>query len=91
MSEKNKSGRSGKDIIRNPDMNVAEESDRLEVPEKTVNEAKAEEPLEGRSRAKENTAESAAGLTQSEQTALMGLRRVRQRCNESRSSALILC
>ena len=41
VSEKNKSDRSGKDVIRNPDMNVAEESDRLEVPEKAVNEAKA--------------------------------------------------
>ncbi len=58
VSEKNKSDRSGKDVIRNPDMNVAEESDRLEVPEKAVNEAKAKEPLEGRSRAKENTAKT---------------------------------
>ena len=84
MSEKNKSDRSGKDVIRNPDMNVAEESDRLEVPEKTVNEAKAKEPLEGRSRAKENTAESDAGSTQSEQTALTGLRRVRQRAKQDK-------
>jgi len=86
VSEKNKSDRPGKDVIRNPGMNMAEESDRLEVPEKAVNEAKAKEPLEGRSRAKENTTESDAGSTQSEQTALTGLGRVRQRAKQDKQA-----
>ena len=47
--------RSGKAKVRKPDMNAAEESDRPIVPEKAVNEAQAEESLEGRGRTKENT------------------------------------
>ena len=86
MSEKNKADQSGKDLIRNPDVNAAEESDRLEVPEKAANEAKAEEPLEGRSRAKENTAKSDTGSTQSEQTVLTGLERVRQRAKDDKQA-----
>jgi len=84
VSEKNPSDRSGKDKVRTPDVNAAEESDRLEVPRKAANKAKAEESLEGRSRAKENTVESDAGSTQSEPTALMGLDRVRQRAKEDK-------
>jgi RNA-directed DNA polymerase len=63
----------------NPNMHAAEESDWLIVPKKEVNEAKAEEPLEGRGRTKENTIEPDVGSTQSEQTAIPGLERVRQR------------
>lgn len=84
MSEKNESDRSGKTIVRNPGMNMVEESDRLEVPKKTVNKAKAEEPLEGRSRTKENTAKTDAGSTQSEPTVLTGLDRVRQRAKQDK-------
>jgi hypothetical protein len=47
--------RSGKGQARHPDMHAAEKSDRLVVPEKAANDAKAEERLEGRSRGKENT------------------------------------
>ena len=63
----------------NPDVNAAEESDWSIVPEKAANEAQAEEPQEGRGRAKENTNESDVGSTQSEQTAIPGLERVRQK------------
>jgi hypothetical protein len=58
----------------NPDMHAAEESDWLIVPEKEANEANAKEPLEGRSRTKENTIEPDAGSTQSEQTGLLSTR-----------------
>ena len=47
--------RSGKGEARHPDKHAAEESDRLVVPEKAANDAKAEELPEGRSRGKENT------------------------------------
>ena len=47
--------RSGKGKARHPDMHAAEKSDRLVVPEKAANDAKAEERLEGRGRGKENT------------------------------------
>ena len=47
--------RSGKGKARHPDMHAAEQSDRLVVPEKAANDAKAEERLEGRGRGKENT------------------------------------
>jgi hypothetical protein len=67
-SEKNQPDRSGKDEVHNPDMNAAEESDRLEVPEEAANKVKAKESLEGRSRAKENAQQCDAGSTQSEQT-----------------------
>jgi RNA-directed DNA polymerase len=84
VPEKNHSDRSGKDDIRNPDMNVAEESDRLVVPRKVANEAKAEEPLEGRGRTKENTLKPDTGSTQSEQTEVTGLERVRQRAKQDK-------
>ena len=86
MSEKNPTDRSGKDEVRNPDTNGAEESDRLEVPEKAANTAKAEESPEGRSRTKENTNQSDVGSTQSEQTALTGLERVRQRAKQDKQA-----
>ena len=63
----------------NPDMHAAEESDWLIVPEKEANEAQAEEPLEGRGRTKENTIEPNVGSTQSEETAIPGLERVRRK------------
>jgi hypothetical protein len=47
--------RSGNGNAGNPDVNAAEKSDRLVVPEKAANEAKAKELLEGRGRTKENT------------------------------------
>jgi len=68
----------------NPDANAAEESDRHVVPEKAVNDAKAEESLEGRGRTKENTIEPNTGSTQSEQTVLTGLERVRQRAKQDK-------
>jgi biotin carboxyl carrier protein len=46
--DKNTTDRSGKDKVRNPDTNAAEESDRLEVPEKAANKAKAKESSEGK-------------------------------------------
>jgi hypothetical protein len=49
-------------------VNAAKESDRSIVPEKATNEARAEELLEGRGRAKENTMESDTGSTPSEFT-----------------------
>jgi hypothetical protein len=48
-------GRSGNGKAGNPDVNDAEKSDRSIVPEKAANEARAQEPLEGRGRSKENT------------------------------------
>jgi len=45
----------GREKTPKADMNATEESDRLIVPEKVVNEAQAEEPPEGRGRTKENT------------------------------------
>ena len=47
--------RSGKGKARYPDMHAAEKSDRLVVPKKAANDAKAEERHEERSRGKENT------------------------------------
>ena len=47
--------RSGKSQAQQPDMYAAKESDRPIVPMKAANEAKAEELLEGRGWAKENT------------------------------------
>ena len=64
---------------QNPDMPAAEESDRPIVPAKAANEAQAREPSEGRGWTKENTIESNVGSTQSEQTAIPGLERVRQK------------
>ena len=69
---------------RNPDMHAAEESDWLIVPEKATNEAQAKEPPEGRGRTKENTIESDVGSTQSEQTAIPGLERVRRKAKEDK-------
>jgi hypothetical protein len=46
--------RSGNGNAGNLDVNAAEKSDRLIVPEKATNEAKAKESLEGRGRTKEN-------------------------------------
>ncbi len=104
MSEKNQTDWSGKEQVRNPDVNAAEESDRLIVPEKAANEAEAEESEkvtneaeaeespEGRGRAKENTIETGAGLTQSKPTARTGLERVRQRAKvdkQARFTALL--
>jgi RNA-directed DNA polymerase len=88
----NQSDRYGNDESRNPDMNAAEESDRPIVPEKAVNEAQAEELLEGRGRTKENTMESDTGSTPSEPTVLTGLQRVRRTAKEDkhvRFSALL--
>jgi retron-type reverse transcriptase len=65
-------------------VNAAEESDRLIVPEKVTNGAKAEELLEERSRTKENTIEPDTGSTQSEQTVVSGLERVRQRARQDK-------
>jgi group II intron reverse transcriptase/maturase len=65
-------------------MHAAEESDWLIVPEKTANEAQAEEPPEGRGRTKENTIESDVGSTQSEQTAIPGLERVGRKAKEDK-------
>jgi RNA-directed DNA polymerase len=68
----------------NPDMDAAEESDWLIVPEKVANEAKAEESLEGRGRTKENTFEPCTEPTQSEQPVLSGLERVRRRAQQDK-------
>ena len=69
---------------RNPDMDAAEESDWLIVPEKEGNDAQAEEPLEGRGQTKENTHKPDAGSTQSEETAFPGLERVRRKAKEDK-------
>lgn len=92
MSEKEplRPVREGKSL--NPDMHAAEESDWLIVPEKAANEAQAEEPLEGRGRTKENTTEPDTGSTQSEETVIPGLERVRRKAKEDkqlRFSALL--
>jgi group II intron reverse transcriptase/maturase len=86
VSEKNQTDRSGKDEVRSPDTNAAEESDRLEVPEKAANKVKAKESPEGRSRTKENTNQFDVGSTQSEQTSLTGLERVRQRAKQDKQA-----
>lgn len=84
MSEKERlrPGREGKS--HEPDMHAREESDWLIVPEKAANEAQAEESPEGRGRTKENTIESDVGSTQSEQTAIPGLERVRRKAKEDK-------
>jgi RNA-directed DNA polymerase len=69
---------------QNPDMHAAEESDWRIVPEKAANDAQAEERPEGRGQTKENTIESDVGTTQSEQTAIPGLERVRQKARADR-------
>jgi RNA-directed DNA polymerase len=77
---------------QNPDMHAAEESDWRIVPEKAANKAQAEEPPEGRGQTKENTIESDVGTTQSEQTAIPGLERVRQKAKadkQTRFTALL--
>src|SRR3977135_3734099 len=65
-------------------MRAAEESDWLIVPEKAANDAQAEEPLEGRGRTKENTHEPDTGSTQSEETAIPGMERVRRKAKEDK-------
>src|SRR5262245_62947202 len=73
-------------------MNGAEESDWRIVPEKAANEAQAEELPEGRGQTKENTSEPDTGSTQSEETAIPGLERVRQKAKadkQVRFSALL--
>ncbi len=79
MSEKQQRRPVREGKSRNPDMNVVEESDWLIVPKKVANEAQAEELLEGRGQTKENAGQPVAGSTQSEQTAMTGLERVRQK------------
>ena len=58
-------------------MNAVEESDWLIVPEKAVNEAKAEELLEGRGRTKENAGKARHGIDTERTIRVIGLARVR--------------
>lgn len=76
--------RSGKDLIRNPDMHAPEESDRVEVSKKSSNKMEARacemaESLEKRTRAKENMNQTSTDSTQSESAVFPGLERVREK------------
>ena len=67
-------------------MNAVEESDWLIVPEKAVNEAKAEELLEGRGRTKENAGKARHGIDTERTIRVIGLARVRASGNACTSN-----
>lgn len=83
--------RFGKDQIRNPNMDVPEESDRVAVSRKSSNKAEAgaceaAESLERRTRAKENAGRSSTDSTQSGRTVSPGLERVREKAKEEKGA-----
>jgi hypothetical protein len=92
MPESNQqSGRFGKDLIRNPNVNVPEESDCVEVSKKAGNkaEARAEEAADGlerRTQAKENTGQTHTDSTQSGRTVPGGLERVREKARQGKEA-----
>lgn len=70
-------GLGGEGASRNAAIHAAEKSDAPIVPEKRPNKGKPAEVVEGRGAAKGNAQEAPAGRTQSRETALTGLERVR--------------
>ena len=86
-----RTGRSGKDQNRNPDMHAPEESDRVEVSKKGSNQAEtrveeAAEGLERRTRTKENTGQAGTDSTQSEGCVSSGLERVREKARKEKGA-----
>lgn len=86
-----RTGRSGKDLNRNPGMHAPEESDRVEVSEKGSNKVEASageaaESLERRTRAKENTGQTGTDSTQSESFVSPGLERVREKARQEKEA-----
>ena len=78
-----RTGRAGNNLKNKPAMNGAEESDRVIVPTKAENEAlekhRAEDSLEGRTRAKENAGQTHTYPTQRGSRVSNGLDRVRRK------------
>lgn len=86
------SGRSGEDLIRNPDKHVPEESDCVEVSKKAGNKAEARayeaaDRAERRTQAKENMGQTHTDATQIGRTVQSGLGRVRERAKRDKKQS----